>query len=176
MLDPTHDNQQGNAQDPARGPRAGAPVSREAFGQMILATGVVLALIVFLIYNVVKAIPQHNTRELWAAIPTTLLLLWLLYKFIRAWVRWRTWPREGDSKARYYAQRRRQVTRGRVSAVWLIAIGWFMYAASWWVAYPNQSASEHWFRMLLGVVPLTLAVLLTLVRRRQLSAANGAPR
>jgi len=63
---------------------------------MILLTALVLGVLVFLIASVVTAIPQHNTPELVVAIPTLLLMLWVMYKIIKGWVNRRTWPQENS--------------------------------------------------------------------------------
>lgn len=69
-------------------PHARMPIGtyRKLRRQMIMLTVVVAGLLVFLVDSVVSAVPDRNWLELCAAIPTLLLLLWVLYKTMRGWV------------------------------------------------------------------------------------------
>ena len=71
---------------------------------------------------------------------------------------------------------RGRISGQRVLTSWLMGVVSTAYAVLSWVAYPKWPMSQHLLRALPAVVFLALAVLLTLVRRRQLSAANGARR
>ena len=145
-------------------------------GQGLVATALVLGFLAYSVDNLIWAIQQHNTPELIFAGAGTLLLLWLLYKFMKAWARWRTWPSAAELKSIRHARRRSRITGQRVFIVWFMAVVSTAYAALSWVAYPKWPMSQHLLRVLLAVVFLALAVLLTLIRRRQLSVANGAHR
>lgn len=99
MPDPTPDNQEGRPQDHGQAQRADLPVNGKLLGQMFLLTALVLGVLVFLIYGVVTAIPQRNTPELSVGIPTLLLTLWVMYKIIKGWANWRSWPQQ-DPRSR----------------------------------------------------------------------------
>ena len=176
MLDPTQDNQEGNAQDQAQARRPDAPGGLWLLGQRLAATALVLGLLAYSVDNMIEAFPEHNTPELGFAIPTTLVLSWFMYKIVNRWASWRTLPSAAELESTKQARRRGHITGQRVFVVWFAAVVWVAYAASGWLAYPNRPASQHFLPMLLAVVFLTLAVLLTLGRRRQLSATNGARR
>jgi len=100
MLDPTNDNQQGNTQDQGTARRADLPVNRSLLWQMVLLTALVLGLLVFVIDSLAAGLRQHNTPELWVAIPTSLLFLWVMYKIIKGWANWRSWPQQ-DPRSRH---------------------------------------------------------------------------
>ena len=100
MPDPNPDNQGGRPQDHGQARRADHPVNRSLLWQMVLLTALVLGVLVFLTYGVATAIPQRNTPELWVGIPTLLLTLWVMYKIIKGWANWRSWPQQ-DPRSRH---------------------------------------------------------------------------
>lgn len=95
MPNATPDHQEGRQSDVQRSGNKSIGQNTAFLRQMVFLTLLVTALVIFVGVTVAAAISEQNWLGLVVAVPTLLLLLWVLYKVIaKGWLNWRGWPTE----------------------------------------------------------------------------------